>query len=521
MQTNRFLTGALAIVLVLVSADKVFAIDPHANIRSQSAFSSAMNNLRCGDAIYLANGIYSGHFSIEQNCYSKPIIISGICSENVRFKGKFNISGSGIIISGLKTSSDAFIVSGDYNSIERNYIDGGNGAGILLHLGASNNVIANNDISRLSNYGVWIKLSKSDKKIARSNQIMNNYIHDFIPDKRNGAEAIQIGPGPTTTNWNTAALIQGNLVERVSTDSEIISLKASGNRVIGNTFRNSSSYVSFRHGVDNIFANNFVDIAHGVRIHGDNHQIMGNTIRGTLYIMSGDITQKQKESGHDGHPFSLNAVVKGNVARYINVGYSYTTNPRYPARVRSVTENNAEVRVTNGATGVNNGWQKASVAEILPLNKNQVGPKIDDDQLVCAVNSGGDASAVNTPSTAPGNVGQVSSISEPQSSGSGGSSGDVAQLKEDLRIAENRLKVAQDRYRRGEIPAKNVVDREAEVAAAEAALKAAQLGGHGQVSYSQGWVLSRCARRRCCLLAHRFVRLRKRPWEAVELFVGQ
>ena len=453
---------------------------PSINIRSQSAFSSAMRNLRCGDAIYLANGVYSGNFDIKEHCHSQPVVISGTCSQDVRFKGKLNISGSGIIVSGLKTSSNTFIISGDNNKIEHNYINGGSGVGILLHRGASNNVIANNEISRLGSYGIWTKLSRSDKKVAKNNQILGNYIHDFVADSGNAAEAIQIGPGATTTKWDTNSLIKGNLIERVSVDMEIISLKASGNRVIGNTFRNSKAYVSFRHGMNNIFSKNYVDITHGVRVLGDNHQIIGNTVRGNIYIMSGDITQAQKASGHQGHPYSLNAVVNGNIAEVIDVGYAYSTPPRYPAKARSVTGNNADVRVTNGATGARSGRQRASVAAIIPLTRAQVGPNGGGGEVGCTANGAGGDPSVDTSSAAPSEMTQASSISAPQNSGSGSGSGssssDLAKLKEDLRIAENRLNIAQSRYRQGRIPAKNVSNREADVAAAKAALQAAQSG---------------------------------------------
>lgn len=80
-------------------------------------------------------------------------------------------------------------------------------------------------------------------------------------------------------------------------------------------------------------------------------------------------------------------------------------------------------------------------------------------------NGSGGALARNNPSTSQSS-GAKGSTASPRSG-----SGDVARLEEDLRIAKNRLRIAKERHARGEIPISNVRNREADVAAARAALR--------------------------------------------------
>lgn len=129
-----------------------------------------------------------------------------------------------------------------------------------------------------------------------------------------GNKAIMLGSGyVTTSHSNMNAIVENNLFENCIGDGEIISNKANGNLIEGNTFINNrvpnelfNPRVELRHGDNSIIRNNvFINTATGLVVHGDNHKIYNN------YIEDADIGIRVPGS-NSSHPNSSDCYIVNN-----------------------------------------------------------------------------------------------------------------------------------------------------------------------------------------------------------------
>jgi hypothetical protein len=118
------------------------------------------------------------------------------------------------------------------------------------------------------------------------NTITQNYFHDFSANAGvNGMEAIQMGAVATLDATGTQLVyndqneISYNQFYKINGESELISIKNSGNTIHHNTFSYSDSAVSLRSGSNNtVSANLFYKTHGGIRVFGSNHTISRNVI---------------------------------------------------------------------------------------------------------------------------------------------------------------------------------------------------------------------------------------------------
>ena len=352
------------------------------NVSSNGELSAALANAQCGDEI-VATGSFSGNFTLNKNCSEgSPILVrsgGGASFSNA----SFSLDGSYGILSGMNFNNGHVGISGDSNRVAGNVFQNGGNIAVQITKGGSFNRIDHNEITGQSTYGIQVKLSGGDP-VAQGNLIDGNYIHDFDNIRKNGGEAIQVGQGLGSTNWNTGTVIKGNLIRNVSIDSEIVSVKSSGATIIGNTFLDSKAALSLRHGTNNTIQNNFVSgLAGGVKVHGDNHKVIGNVVNGTINIMGGDATQDmlagiKDETGKGGHPAARDALVSGNKASTIRVGYTFDTygtglTGAYPASNTSLVGNQANVQLLK-QTGTKQSDGPLLTDGVRQLTPGEVGP---------------------------------------------------------------------------------------------------------------------------------------------------
>ncbi len=396
--------GATGLHSTLLTAETALCIPSTLNGRQLSvtnanSLSAALNNANPGDTITLEDGVYKGNFILARSGeQGRPIVVRARSLSGASFNATFSINGNYVVLDGLQFNGPSAVVhidGGHHNRVTRTVFRSFKTAAILLKNGASYNRVDRNDIASPPQdygdntnyaYGIQIELRTDDQNTV-GNIFDRNYIHDFptrINNDINGHEAIQIGQGPASTGWYVKTLIENNLLSNVNLDSEAISLKSSGNTVVGNTLVDSNAFLSNRNGSNNQWISNYVSGSVGLRIYGDNTQVIGNTMEGgaSLRILAGDTNQSIYEANKPisgaVSPAARNTIVVGTQGPIV-VGYSY--NP--PTYLAENTRLEANQEIATRISGNETGTVEQSETDILftpaiRLGINDVGTRIRD-----------------------------------------------------------------------------------------------------------------------------------------------
>jgi hypothetical protein len=92
---------------------------------------------------------------------------------------------------------------------------------------------------------------------VRHIRIDHNYIHDIRPEVDNEKEPIRLGVS-TMSKTNSFSVIERNVFANCICEPEIVSAKAGGIRITGNTVRNSIGGLVYRHGVNGVMNDNYI-----------------------------------------------------------------------------------------------------------------------------------------------------------------------------------------------------------------------------------------------------------------------
>lgn len=116
-------------------------------------------------------------------------------------------------------------------------------------------------------------------------RIDHNLFRNVTPSGSNGAETIRIGAGSRTVLTVAQTIVEYNVFENCSGESEIISVKSSGNTLRYNLFLESEGALVLRYGNGSeVYGNTFIGNGKaktaGVRIHGTDHRIFNNYFAG-------------------------------------------------------------------------------------------------------------------------------------------------------------------------------------------------------------------------------------------------
>jgi poly(beta-D-mannuronate) lyase len=150
---------------------------------------------------------------------------------------------------------------------------------------------------------------------------------------KNGGEILRVGDSDSSMQ-NARCRVLGNLFEHCSGEVEVISNKSCENVYQGNLFRECQGTLTLRHGnrcrvEGNVFLGNGVSHTGGIRIIGEEHQVVGNYLerlegteaRAAICLMNGIVS-----SPANGYFQVKKAVVKGNYINQcrqsINIGYA-------------------------------------------------------------------------------------------------------------------------------------------------------------------------------------------------------
>jgi len=296
------------------------------------ALKSAAQSAKPGTEIVVRGGNYSCG---QINLSASGVLIRPDGNVTLRSGTNFRVTGDNNIISGFFFDKGyVHVEKGNGNRITGNTFTGGNRPAVWL-IQSSGNRVDHNEIGNWNERGIALRGRTGQNCTQDSppvgNIIDHNYIHDLEVNRENGTEAFQIGNDKACSDHNHNTLIEYNLVERATSDSEIISVKSSGNVIRYNTFDNTGSrnnkgkYVSFqiRHGRNNTVQNNTLININALSALGEGHKIIGNVVQnGAISLPAGHVQQDGFSAITQGSffPRAENTLVAGNRADRILVG---------------------------------------------------------------------------------------------------------------------------------------------------------------------------------------------------------
>ncbi|WP_158598068.1 polysaccharide lyase 6 family protein [Noviherbaspirillum saxi] len=268
---------------------------PAVQVSNAKQLQNAINNASAGVVIRLADGSYTGPFTItrKNGRSGSPITIVAANPGGAVISGKAGFefeSASYVTLQGLKfvnqgtavslsSASHHVRVTGNTFALAKNsaptkwiVIDGA---------GSDYNQIDHNDFGPRQGVGQMIALDQVNEQVPRHTLIEKNHFHDAVRLADNGGETIRVGLSVASMS-DGFTVIQNNLFVHCDSDPEVISVKSGRNTVRFNTFIRNQGQVTARHGHNNSFYGNYLlndgvkkDVG-GFRIYGNDHKLYNN-----------------------------------------------------------------------------------------------------------------------------------------------------------------------------------------------------------------------------------------------------
>jgi len=169
-----------------------------------------------------------------------------------------------------------------------------------LTLSGKNNRVDHCNFTNKTNLGVLVAvLLDDDRSRTNDHLIDSNYFGIRKPLGSNAGEMIRVGVSQHCTFYSNT-IIKNNFFEYCDGETEIISIKSCGNKVVGNVFKECQGAVVLRHGNNNtiegnLFYGNDKEGTGGVRVINEGNWIVNNFMshckgqgfRSPLAIMAG------------------------------------------------------------------------------------------------------------------------------------------------------------------------------------------------------------------------------------------
>ncbi|MFM1774963.1 MAG: hypothetical protein RJA53_573 [Bacteroidota bacterium] len=169
-----------------------------------------------------------------------------------------------------------------------------------LTLSGKNNRVDHCNFTDKTNLGVLVAvLLDDDRSRINNHSIDSNYFGIRKPLGSNSGEMIRVGVSQHCTFYSNT-VIKNNFFEYCDGETEIVSIKSCGNKVVGNVFKECQGAVVLRHGNDNtvegnLFYGNDKEGTGGVRVINEGNWIVNNFMshckgqgfRSPLAIMAG------------------------------------------------------------------------------------------------------------------------------------------------------------------------------------------------------------------------------------------
>lgn len=275
-------------------------------VSSQDEFADAVDGLRPGDGIVLANGEWRD-FEIlftGMGTPSQPITLTAERKGAVIITGRSNLrlAGQHLVVSGLvfrdgHTPTNTVISfrrnSGDlahHSRVTETVIDRFNNperheTEYWVMMYGKHNRFDHNHIVGKDTAGVTMAVRlDSEQSQENHHRIDHNYFGPRSILGSNGAETLRIGTSHHSRS-NSFTVVENNYFDRCNGELEVISNKSGGNEFRGNLFFESRGTLTMRHGngavvENNVFLGNGVDHTGGIRVINADHVVRNNYMQG-------------------------------------------------------------------------------------------------------------------------------------------------------------------------------------------------------------------------------------------------
>ncbi|MGG1552818.1 chondroitinase-B domain-containing protein [Paenibacillus ferrarius] len=357
-----------------VSATPVYTIssDTTVNVSTAEQLDAALASAQAGTTIVLADGSYTknGPFELKGKVgtLTSPITIKAAHTGRAIITGaaylKVSTASAYVNVQGLRfTNTDnVSLLLDSSNSIRVTecsfeQIENPNNATANIPYmqirGANSDYIQvdHNVFANKTQQGQGMSIDgNGGSAMSQYLTIEYNLFRNFGPRIANGMESIRLGLSGVSM-LSGYAVVQYNEFDNADGDPESISVKSSDNTIRYNTFRNSQSQLTLRHGNgSDVYGNYFIgdgvkEGVGGIRVYGVNHKIYNNYFAGltteAILVDSGDVDHgpaivnyKNFASDYNQHwPVYRTQVVNNTVVNSVYgiiVGHPpYTTNTKY------------------------------------------------------------------------------------------------------------------------------------------------------------------------------------------------
>lgn len=306
-QANSYsLTIQVLLSLVIMSITISQAFAKQWLVESPKAFKSALKQVKPGDAIVLANGVWNDFEVLftAKGTKQKPITLKAQTKGQVILSGQSNLrlAGEHLVVSGLVfkngyTPNSAVIsfrqnkhnlafhsrvtevVIDNYNNPDKQESD------YWVALYGQYNRFDHNHLVGKRNKGVTVAVRLDSKASQENHHVIDfNYFGPRPVFGSNGGETLRIGTSKYSLT-NSFTRVENNYFDRCNGEVEIISVKSGKNQLLNNVFFESRGTLTLRHGNGNIvegnvFFGNGVDHTGGIRVINKDQVITNNYMEG-------------------------------------------------------------------------------------------------------------------------------------------------------------------------------------------------------------------------------------------------
>jgi hypothetical protein len=315
------------------------------SVATATALQDAMTNANCGDTIRLASGTYASTFSISKSCpATNPIIVEGAANFQSTISSRLTITGQRTIITGIKFSGQnaRVFLGGTNNKLLANKFTDWRSRAVIPTTGEQGEIAYNEFYephpwlqSEVGTYPLRIGIRTNEKGASNFHfraWVHDNYFHDFPakpdPSVYSSGQSDAIELCETNREWTYSTpsgwYIERNLIENHQQGHGIIDLKCGGAVVRYNTVIDSpGGRIDIRAGAGSTLESNWLEGSGGSTVHGGDHRVVGNYMRGGggIELISGDQPWNTGVSG--GHNQAYRVLVTGNDTNSLIVGKTY------------------------------------------------------------------------------------------------------------------------------------------------------------------------------------------------------
>lgn len=349
-------------------------------VKNQKEYFSAAKNLRSGDTIVLANGVwqdfeivFKGNGTEQAPVTLKAetkgqVILSG--ASNLRLAGKYLVVSGLVFKNGFTPSSEVIsfrrnkenlayhsrvteVVIDNYSNPDRFESD------YWVGIYGQYNRFDHNHLVGKRNKGVTVAVRLTTAESQKNHhRIDHNYFGPRPIFGSNGGETLRIGTSHHSLT-HSFTTVENNYFDRCNGEVEIISVKSGKNSILNNTFFESRGTLTLRHGNGNIIKNNVffgngIDHTGGIRVINRDQVVQNNYLEGlTGYRFGSGLTVMNgvPNSSINRYHQVVNAQIANNTL--INVDHVHlaagSDAERSAVPIKSTIKNNLFVNENNKA----------------------------------------------------------------------------------------------------------------------------------------------------------------------------